>query len=309
MRAPTLGKTGLEVSILGAGLAEIGFELSLSAADVGQAGAVLNRALDSGITFLDTAECYKVSEELIGRAVSNRRGEYTLATKAGHLGGQTGRDWTYETVAGNVENSLMRMKTDHVDLVQLHSCGVDVLERGEVVRALQDARQAGKTRFVGYSGDNEAAHWAVDSGLFDTLQTSFNIADQQAFTTGLFKKAEARGMGIIIKRPIAGGTWGAVRRGKTEQRVRGYDDTYFDRCTQMARLGAVPGEPADPVEFALGFVFAHPEPDVAIIGTKNPRHMESNIKLAERGERLDSRAVGELHRRFESLGRDWRQLT
>lgn len=309
MRTTTLGKTELEVSVLGAGLAEIGYELSLSAADAVQAGEVLNRALDNGISFLDTAECYQVSEELLGGAVSHRRGEYTLATKAGHLGGRTGSEWTYQTVSGNVEDSLNRMRTDHVDLVQLHSCSVDVLERGEAVRALQDARQAGKTRFIGYSGDNEAAHWAVDSGLFDTLQTSFSIADQRAFTTGLLKKAEARGMGIIIKRPIAGGTWGAVRRGKTEQRVRGYDDTYFDRNTQMARLGAVPGEPSDPVEFALGFVFAHPEPDVAIIGTKNPKHMGSNIKVADRGAKLDPGTVAEMHRRFESLGRDWRQLT
>ena len=61
------------------------------------------------------------------------------------------------------------MKTDHGDLVQLHSCGIDVLEKGDVVRALQEAQKAGKTRFIGYSGDNESAHWAVDSGLFATL--------------------------------------------------------------------------------------------------------------------------------------------
>ena len=306
MKATTFGKTGAKVSALGVGLAEIGYELSMSDGDVKQAGDVLNRALDSGINFLDTAECYGISEELIGRTVTGRRKEFFLATKGGHLGGQSGTAWTPETVAGNVNNSLQRMKVDHVDLVQLHSCGIDVLEQGDVIRVLQDARKAGKTRFIGYSGDNESAHWAVDSGLFDTLQTSFNIADQGARVSGLLKKAEARGMGIIIKRPIAGGTWGAVRRGKTEQHVRGYDDTYFNRNKEMADLGPIPGEPADPVAFALGFLFSHPEPDVAIVGTKNPKHMESNLKLMDAGLKLDSHAVEEMHRRFEKLGKDWR---
>jgi len=308
LNTTTLGKTGIKVSVLGVGLAEIGYELSLSAGDAKQAGDVLNKALDSGVTFLDTAECYSVSEELVGQTVSHRRKEYTLATKAGHLGGQSGKEWTYESVAGNINNSLKRMKTDRLDLVQLHSCGVDVLQKGDVIRALQDAKKAGKVRFLGYSGDNEAGHWAVDSGLFDTLQTSFNLADQQARSSGLLKKADARGMGIIIKRPIGGGTWGAVRRGKEVQRVRGYDDTYFNRNSAMAKAGPVPGEPADPVEFALGFTFAHPEVDVAIVGTKNPAHMQSNIRLVERGLKADPRAVEEMHRRFDKLGKDWRQM-
>ncbi len=336
MNTTTLGKTGLKVSALGVGLAEIGFELSMSAGsagDIKQAGEVLSHALDNGINFLDTAECYKVSEELVGATVAGRRSEFVLATKAGHLGGQTGTEWTYESVTGNVNNSLQRMKTDRVDLVQLHSCGVDVLKRGDVVRALQDARKAGKTRFIGYSGDNEAAHWAVDSGLFDTLQTSFNIVEQQALTTGLLKKAEARGMGVIIKRPIGGATWGAARAaerlsthstssgqtgsgpstssGRTGQaeapRVRAYDDPYLVRAKEMSALGPLPGETEDAVALSLGFTLAHPEVDVAIVGTKNPKHMESNLRIANSGAKLDRKAVDELHRRFEKLGKDWTQ--
>jgi hypothetical protein len=309
LKTTTLGRTGIKTSILGAGLAEIGSELSLSPGDVKQAGSVLSKGLDSGLVFLDTAACYKVSEDLIGQTISHRRSEYTLATKAGHASGLPTPDWTYETVRDSVDRSLKRMKTDRLDILQLHSCAVDVLERGDVIRALQDARMAGKVRFLGYSGDNEAAHWAVDSGLFDTLQTSFNLADQHARTTGLLQKAEARGMGVIIKRPIAGGTWGAVKRGRDQQRVRGYDDTYFNRNSDMAKLGPVPGEPAVPVAFALGFTFAHPEVDVAIVGTKDPAHMESNLQLVEGGLKLDPRAVEEMHRRFDRLGKDWRQLT
>ena len=183
-----LGKTGLEVSRLGVGLAEIGYELSR--AEVDQAGEVLNAALDSGINFLDTAACYSISEELIGKTVSHRRDEFVLATKAGHVtDGYSGEAWSYQTVADSVDRSLKRLNTDHLDLVQLHSCGIDVLEQGDCIRALQDAKAAGKLRHVCYSGDNEDAHWAVDSGLFDTLQTSFNLTEQAALTSGLFEKS------------------------------------------------------------------------------------------------------------------------
>jgi aryl-alcohol dehydrogenase-like predicted oxidoreductase len=84
-----------------------------------------------------------------------------------------------------------------------------VLERGDVIRALQDARDAGKTRFIGYSGDNEEALWAVRSGVFDTLQTSFNLVDQRA-RRELLPAAVEQGMGILIKRPMGNGTWGAA---------------------------------------------------------------------------------------------------
>lgn len=219
MEKVALGKTGFEVSSLGVGLAEIGYELSFE--EVEQAGNVLNGALDAGINFLDTAACYSISEELIGRTVAHRRDEYVLATKAGHVaGGYEGQSWTYETVSDSVDRSLKRLQTDHLDIVQLHSCEIEDLEKGDVIRALQDAKAAGKLRHVSYSGDNEAAHWAVDSGLFSTLQTSFNISDQGANASGLLKKARERGMGTIIKRPIGGGTWARARRRADSARLR-----------------------------------------------------------------------------------------
>ena len=153
MEMTVLGNTGLQVSRLGAGLAEIG-----SLDDVAVAGHVLNAALDGGINFLDTSACYARSEEWIGRTIAHRRGEYVLATKAGHVtGGYEGKEWTGRTIRDSIERSLKRMRTDYIDLVQLHSCGLDVLKRGEVVQALLDAKQAGKTRYSGYSGPLEAA--------------------------------------------------------------------------------------------------------------------------------------------------------
>ncbi|RMF84140.1 MAG: aldo/keto reductase [Nitrospinota bacterium] len=301
MQMKTLGKTGLTVSRLGAGLSEIGYRLTFD--DEAEAAAVLNAALDGGINFLDTSACYGISEELIGRTIAHRRQEYILATKCGHVaGGYVGEPWTAQTITDSIDRSLTRMKTDYLDLVQLHSCDVDVLERGEAIQALQDAQKAGKTRFIGYSGDNEAARWAVESGLFDTLQTSFNLVDQRARTT-LFPLAKARNMGIIVKRPIANGAWGAP------QSPSAYADEYFARAQTMLKMGPIPGAPENRILLALGFVLSHDEVDTAIVGTRNPAHMRANLEwMSAEQWRLAPEVIDELYRRFAQVGADWVQL-
>ena len=153
MEMSSFGNTDLKVSRLGTGLAEMGYELTLD--DVTEAGRVLNAALDGGINFLDTAASYQVSEELIGRTIAHRRDEYILATKCGGVhDGYEGVPWTAQTIRDSVDRSLTRMKTDHLDLLQLHSCSLEVLEKGEAIEAVLEAKRAGKTRYVGYSGDN-----------------------------------------------------------------------------------------------------------------------------------------------------------
>lgn len=296
------GSTGESVSRLGVGLSEI------RGAGVEGAKQVLNAALDAGVNFLDTSQCYGDSEDLVGAAVSHRRSEFFLATKAGHATGDSGSPWTYETVARSIDRSLKRLRTDRLDLIQLHSCGVDVLERGDVIRALQEAQQAGKTRFIGYSGDNEAARWAVDSKLFASLQTSFNLVDQRAYTTQTIVAAHAQGMGVIAKRPIANAVWGVARKHGASGSVTGYGAQYFERACKMAEMGPISGEPKDAVEMALGFVFAHEAVNVAIVGTRNADHMKSNLALVNRGVSVSPHVVDELHQRFEKLGASWVQL-
>jgi aryl-alcohol dehydrogenase-like predicted oxidoreductase len=285
----TLGNTGLKVSRLGVGLAEIG-----SLTEEKEAGKVLNAALDGGINFLDTAACYGVSEELIGRTVSHRRDEYILASKCGHVtGGYIGEEWTAPTVRDSIDRSLRRLQTDVIDIMQLHSCGVDVLERGEVIEELHKAQKAGKVRFIGYSGDNEAAAWAVDSGLFATLQTSFNLVDQRA-RTQIFDKARAQGMGIITKRPIANGVWGASASPSD------YASEYFRRAQILQQEGALPQAPENRIWLSLAFTLAHEAVDTAIVGTRNSAHMQANIDwLATKVETL--------HQRFAQHDEDWRQ--
>jgi aryl-alcohol dehydrogenase-like predicted oxidoreductase len=174
MEKRTPGNTGMRVTVLGFGGAEIGFEN----APFETVERLLGSALDAGLNLIDTAECYKASEEMIGRAVSGRRSEYFLFTKTGHA--SDGDHWNPKKMADGIDESLRRLRTDRVDLIQLHSCSEDLLRKGEVIEVIQRAREAGKTRFIGYSGDSNAARYAVESGAFDTLQTSVSIADQES---------------------------------------------------------------------------------------------------------------------------------
>ncbi len=287
------------VSRLGAGLSEIGY----GGIDTARAAEVLNNALDLGINFLDTAACYNVSEEFVGQTVAHRRNEYYLATKAGHIaGGYEGEPWTAKTISDSIDRSLKRMKTDYLDLVQLHSCSLEVLEKGEAIKALQKAQQEGKIRYIGYSGDNDAAVWAVNSGVFDTLQTSFNLVEQKA-RHSLFDKIKEKNMGLIIKRPIANSAWGAASS------PSGYADGYFERAQKLRALGPIENEPADRILLALGFTFAHDAVDVAIVGTKTPKYVKANIDMVSQALPIPESVVAELHRRFDSLGKDWAQLT
>ena len=170
------GNTGMNVSVLGFGGAEIGF----SGASTESVDKLLGSALDAGLNVIDTAECYKISEELIGKTVSHRRDDYYLFTKCGHASGFEQADWDPKLLELSINRSLERLNTEYVDVIHLHSCSEEVLRQGEVIEVLQRAKQQGKTRFIGYSGDHKAALYAVQSGLFDSLETSINIADQEA---------------------------------------------------------------------------------------------------------------------------------
>ena len=308
METKTLGNTGLQVTRLGFGLAEIERQ-ERHGGDVSDAARVLETALDGGINFLDTAACYAGTEELIGRTVAHRRDEYVLATKCGHVVGDTTAEaWSAEVIEHSIDRSLRRMKTDRVDILQLHSPKLDVLQNGEAVDAIVRAREAGKTRFLGFSGDNEPAQWAIESGIFDTLQTSFNLVDQYA-RNGLLADARDRGMGVIVKRPVAKGAWGKPSNPSYyPDGAYAISEDYLKRAQEMERLGPIPGAPENPALLAIGFVFAHPEVDTVLVGSNNASHVTSNVDWVENRLPIAAEAVDELHRRFDQLGQDWEQL-
>ncbi len=305
MDRTTLGKTGIEVARLGAGLVKIG-DL-----EVEQGGRLLNQALDAGIDFLDTAECYCRSEEIIGRTIAHRRSEYFLATKAGHavdansrpvpLGVHGHRPWTAETVTHSIDRSLRRLGTDYVDLLQVHAYDTPWPLDDAVLRAFQDAKQAGKARFLGFSQEGAPAEQAVMSGVFDTLQVSFSLIDQRP-RYSLLGLARDRGVGIIAKRPIANAVWGGSPASGASESQR--NRAQHSVAQLMAKDGPIPGAPDDPIAMALGFVLAQPEVDTAIVGTGNPDHMRHNIAAVENQLPLPAEVVEELQRRYDAL--DWK---
>jgi aryl-alcohol dehydrogenase-like predicted oxidoreductase len=295
MEKRTLGKTDLEVTRLAFGGARIGFEEVTDQ----QVEQLLNGFLDSGATLLDTAACYDDSEELIGKFVSHRRDEYVLASKCGHVTGDaSGEAWSAETISESIDRSLRLMRTDRIDLMQLHSCSKEVLAKGEAIEAVVKARDAGKVRYIGYSGDGKNALHAISMGIFATLQTSYNVVDQGA-RREILPAAVAAGMGVIAKRPIANGAFG-----KTASPY-GYADAYFDRQKSIT----IPdGAPNDGIELALRFTLSQDAIDTAIVGTTKLANAHANIESLGKGPLSDS-VIDSLYSQFDELGSEWGQQT
>ncbi len=294
MEKRSLGKTGMRVSVLGFGGSEIGFEKTAQH-DVDR---LLNAAIDAGLNVIDTAAFYPDSEKKIGDAIQSRRKEVFLFTKCGYPANDDPQYWRADVLTRSIEKSLSDLRTDHVDLVQLHSCGEATLRKGEAIDALRRAREAGKTRFVGYSGEGAAAMYAVECGAFDTLQTSVNIADQSSIDTTL-PKAQAAGIGVIAKRPIANAAWKTGRKP-----VSAYHHVYWDRLQELDYDFLRDGL-EDSISIALRFTLAQPAVATAIVGTTKPDRWSSNAKLLDAGP-LDLALVERIRARWKTVARaDW----
>jgi aryl-alcohol dehydrogenase-like predicted oxidoreductase len=295
MEKRVLGKTGLAVTALGYGGAEIGYQgVAQETVD-----ALIHAALDAGLNVIDTAECYHGSEELIGNAVGKRRAEFVLFTKCGHDGKAFGKaDWDVDMLRQSIDRSLKRLQTDHVDLVQLHSCSKELLERGEVVGVLEEAKRAGKTRFIGYSGDGEAALFAVKSGRFDALQTSVSIADQEPVELTLPVCVE-RGIGVIAKRPVANVAW--KNQGSF---LGGYDRPYWERL-QKLDYDFLKGPLEEAIGTALRFTLSCPGVTTAIVGTSKSGRWKQNAEYVRKGK-LPTGEFEAIRARWKAVaGVDW----
>jgi uncharacterized protein len=196
MRYVKLGKTGLKIS-------EVGFGgIPIIRLDVDTAVAVLRRAYERGITFYDTANIYRDSEEKIGRAFDGMRKEIVLATKTFQ------RDAVH--VTKHIENSLRMLKTDYIDLYQLHQVAQEkdllaISARGGALEAVTKAHEQGKVRFIGVTSHNLGmAVKLVKTDLFATVQFPFNFIEQEP-KDELYRAARKRDMGILAMKPFAGG--------------------------------------------------------------------------------------------------------
>jgi aryl-alcohol dehydrogenase-like predicted oxidoreductase len=262
----------MDASVLGFGGAEIGYQ-RVAASTVAR---LLASAVDAGLNVIDTAECYDLSESLIGKALGDRRREVYLFTKCGHLDGWVRPDWRPDSIVRSVERSLGRLRTDHVDLIQLHSCSERELRTGDVIDALDRIREQGHARYIGYSGDGAAARYAVECGRFDTLQISVNIADQEAVDLVL-PRARARRMGVIAKRPLANAAWTYARKP-----AEVYHQPYWIRLRKLAYpfLSEAPEvAAAAALRFTLSLAGVH----TAIVGTTRPERWHQNAAAVAAG--------------------------
>jgi len=181
---------------------------------------------------------------------------------------------------------------------QLHSCSAQILKRGEVIEVLQRVRASGKVRYIGYSGDRQDALYAVQLGVFDTLQTSINIADQEAIDLTVVK-AKERQMGIIAKHPIANAVW------RTGQRPSdAHLQVYWERLNKL-KYDFLAQSFQESLSTALRFTLTVPGVDVAIVGTTNPDRIQSNIALLSAGS-LSQVQFEEIRTRWRAVTR-WRQ--
>jgi aryl-alcohol dehydrogenase-like predicted oxidoreductase len=289
MEKRKFGKTDMKVTVLGFGGAEIGYE-NATQEDVTK---LLNAALDAGLNVIDTAAAYLESEKMIGEAVGKRRKEFYLLSKCGALDNFTRFDWSKKGIVETIEQSLRNLKTDYLDIAQLHSCDAEILRQGDCIEGLQRAQEKGYTRYIGYSGDRNEAKYAIEMDVFDSFQTSVNIADQ-TLIEGNIKLAEEKGLGVIAKRPIANAAWR-----NSEKPENSYLHEYWERL-QKLKFDFLDKSLEESVAQALRFTMSIPGVDTMIVGTAKPNRWQSNAKIVAEGK-----LSGE---EFEAIRDRWREV-
>jgi len=234
--------------------------------------------LDSGINYIDTSIDYGLSEERIGRYIAHRRAEYYLASKCGCLvgaapapRGQRGAHvFTRDNLVAGIEQSLARMKTDYLDVVQFHaSPSQQTLEEHGALDALLELREAGKVRFVGMSGTlpHLIDHIAMD--VFDVFQIPYSAVEREH--EAAIATAAQKGAGIVIR-------GGAAKGAPTEGKQAGFQWERWRRAHLDDLLDGM-----SPMEFILRFTFTNPDLDTTIVGTISPVHLQTNLDILQQG--------------------------
>ncbi len=286
VRKRPLGKTGLVVSEIGLGTMELrgpriwdGRPVSPSAAE-----RLLNTALDLGINFIDTSPDYGLSETYIGRFLASRRDEYVLATKCGcYLVDRGSYDetrhvWTRRNILDNVSESLERLRTDHVDLLQLHNARIQEVRDNGILDALQEIKDSGRARFIGVSSTWPDLVDFIEVETMDTIQTTYSALDLAH--QDLISAAARKGLGTIVRGAVAKG---ALTDLESRNLVENLRMTVGKReLWESSRLEEVLGE-MRPMEFLVRFALTHPDVNTVILGTLNPDHLRENLAAASKG--------------------------
>ncbi len=288
MQYTTLGRTGLAVSVLGYGGAPLGLSYYLSTDEVSDPltrrrfAAAVERALDLGVTYFDTAPGYGdgASERLLGEVLAPRRDRVVVASKCPYRG-------PAEDIAESVEASLERLRTDCIDVMQFHGGWYSeqdadrILAPGGPLEGLERLREAGKIRFLGATAEvpSGALERLIGTGRLDVLQVCYNLVSQLSCDhsrpcRGVVAMAKRHGMGVASMRTT---TSGFLQRLLAQEFP---DVATPERVTRMA----------------VKFVLSTPEIDVALVGMRSPAEVEANAALAS--DAADRYAIDALHDRY-----------
>jgi aryl-alcohol dehydrogenase-like predicted oxidoreductase len=294
----SLGRTGLSVTKLGYGAMEVRGSRIWGGRPIEdtEAETILNAVVDNGITFIDTANDYGRSEEYIGRFLSHRHDEFVLATKCGctvirrdDRTDDTPHVWTKENLFRGLHESLGRMRTDYLDLIQLHNPTVQQCQSGDLVTALQEMKEQGKVRWIGISATNPHLETYIRWGVFDSFQIPYSALERDH--EELIQAASDSGAGVIVRGGVARGEPGAGL---------GNEDRWA--TWEAARLDDLLDEGETRTGFLLRFTNAHPGMNTNIVGTMNIDHLKENIAAASRPLPADTYA--EAKRRLDDVAPD-----
>lgn len=319
MQRRRLGRTGLEISVLGFGAGAVGGLMTKgTAADQEKAVA---RALEFGINYIDTAPLYGngESERNLGRVLKALKPDVVIGTKVRLKAAD--RAHVAEAVARSMDESLQRLGRDHVDLLQLHNplvatdaddhMAIDIA-LGEVVSALQKVQKAGKTRFIGFSGVGEtpALLKALDSKAFDTMQVVYNLLNPTAggpMPKGapgqdydrVLERTRAADMGTIVIRALAGGALaGTLERHPLAMQAVAPIGSAPDFTTDVARAKALEplvkqGLAGSLTELAQRFVISNPNVTTMLVGYSTLDQLEQAAAAVTKG-RLSAEVLARL---------------
>jgi aryl-alcohol dehydrogenase-like predicted oxidoreductase len=282
----TLGRTGLRVTQLGYGAMELRGTPRGPAVSDEQAERILRLVLDSGINYIDTSIDYGLSEERIGRFIGGRRAEFFLASKCGcavdppprTAEGRSPHSFTRENIVAGVEQSLKRLQTDYLDVVQFHaSPSRATLEENGALDALVGLQRQGKVRFIGMSSTLPNLPEHIQMGVFDVFQIPYSAI--QSEHADLISDAAAAGAGTVIR---GGAARGALSPDKADVTPIGMPGGRAGSVWEDAGLDELL-DGASKTEFILRFTLSHPQMSTTIVGTANPVHLEANVAAASKG--------------------------
>ncbi len=283
-----LGRTGLEVTRLAYGAMELRGEPRGRAVSDEQAATMLNAVLDAGINLIDTSPDYGSSEEHIGAAIADRRDEYFLASKCGCAVGQppapagerSPHIFTAENVRAGVEQSLRRMRTDYLDLVQFHASPTPaVLEEGGL-DALRELQREGKVRFLGMSGTLPNLPEQIAMDAFDAFQIPYSALEPEHDAS--IRAAAEAGAGTIIRGGVARGAPAPDQDPAVMAGAREEINLQRRSLWEIAELDALL-DGSSRMDFLLRYTLSHPGMHTTIVGTMNPAHLASNVAAAAAG--------------------------